>query len=214
MLILRLWEGGEGEKGSQQNASHAVGTTVRVSNFLQQLPVRKETAIKQAPRTLVRIRELLQAYAIARPAVRFSLKVLGSKSDKGSWIYAPRPNNATLADAALSVAGKDAAAQCFRYSSSSSVSYPSSLPHAKSTSGDGEAVEGGEGDEEAQGETEKGGFVIEAFLPKPKAGEFSLHPPLSIFGRVCGGIVFSFLAALTYSFCSQFCSSRSCQDQQ
>lgn len=48
---------------------------------------------------------------MARPAVRFSLKVLKAKSDKGNWMYAPKPGSG-IEDAAFKVVGKDCAGQC------------------------------------------------------------------------------------------------------
>lgn len=95
----------------QERASHPVGTTVKVTDFFNGLPVRRQTALKDATKCLGRIKRLLQAYALARPAVRFSLKVLKAKNDKGNWMYAPKPG-AGIEDAALKVAGKDCASQC------------------------------------------------------------------------------------------------------
>jgi DNA mismatch repair protein MutL len=74
----------------QSHTSHPVGTTVSVLNFMAKLPVRKKTFEKEAAKTLVKINELLRAYALARPFIKFSLKV--TKSGKGSWSYVPRPN--------------------------------------------------------------------------------------------------------------------------
>lgn len=68
-------------------------------------------ALKNALGTLNEVKQLLQKYALARPTVRLSLKVLKAKNDKYNWIYAP-PKNATVADAALSIFGKDTTAQC------------------------------------------------------------------------------------------------------
>ena len=39
---------------------------------------------------------LLQDYAIAKPAVRITFKVLKAKNDKGNWSYVPKKNATTL----------------------------------------------------------------------------------------------------------------------
>ncbi|KAL1965765.1 hypothetical protein VTN77DRAFT_5086 [Rasamsonia byssochlamydoides] len=100
-----------GELVSNERASHPVGTTVRVTDFLKHIPVRRQTALKNAAKTITKTKKLLQAYAIAKPSTRLSLKVLKSKNESNNWIYAPKPN-ANLVDAALKVVGAEIAAQC------------------------------------------------------------------------------------------------------
>lgn len=68
-------------------------------------------ALKMSSKTIVTVKKMLQTYALARPAVRLSLKILKSKSDAGNWVYGPTPK-AGIADAAYKVAGPDVAAQC------------------------------------------------------------------------------------------------------
>jgi DNA mismatch repair protein MutL len=97
---------------STSSASHPVGTTVRVQNFLKAIPVRRQTALKAAPRTLTEIKKLLQAYAFARPTVRISFKVLKSKNDKYNWIYGPSAGSTTLLSATARIVGQEVAAQC------------------------------------------------------------------------------------------------------
>lgn len=48
---------------------------------------------------------------MARPAVRFSLKVLKAKNDTCNWMYAPRCGSG-IEDAAFKIVGKDCASQC------------------------------------------------------------------------------------------------------
>ena len=79
----------QGEIKSRTRASHPVGTTVKVTDLFKSLPVRKQTAVKAATKILSRIKSMLQAYALARPYVRFALKVLKAKNDKGNWTYVP-----------------------------------------------------------------------------------------------------------------------------
>ena len=58
------------------------------------------------------MKKLLQNYAFARPAVRFSVKILRGKDSKGDWSYIPG-KEASLLDVATQVVGRDVSAQCF-----------------------------------------------------------------------------------------------------
>jgi len=73
--------------------------------------VRKETAIKNSAKVLAKIRRLMQAYALARPTIRFRLRVLKAKNSNGDFVYAPKAD-ANIEDAVLKVIGKDCALQC------------------------------------------------------------------------------------------------------
>jgi len=101
----------KGEIKSRTRASHPVGTTVKVTELFKALPVRKQTAVKSAAKTLARVKSMLQAYALARPNVRFALKVLKAKNDKGNWTYVPAKGQ-PKEDAAFKVVGKECAGQC------------------------------------------------------------------------------------------------------
>ncbi|KAI9835741.1 MAG: hypothetical protein M1819_001919 [Sarea resinae] len=94
----------------EERASHAVGTTIRITDFLKSLPVRRQTSLKIVSKTLSRTKDLLQAYAFARPTVRFSLRVLKAKTEKGNWTYAPKAS-VLVPDAVLNIMGKDVASQ-------------------------------------------------------------------------------------------------------
>ncbi|KAL4752181.1 hypothetical protein BDW72DRAFT_192316 [Aspergillus terricola var. indicus] len=100
-----------GELIRTERISHPVGTTVRISNLFQQIPVRRQTAIKNFKKTLLKIKKMMQAYAMARPSVRLSFKVLKAKTESSNWMYAPGKNS-TLTEAALKVAGTDVASNC------------------------------------------------------------------------------------------------------
>ena len=98
---------------SSSSASHGTGTTVRVSDFLKTIPVRRQTAQKQAVKTLGKIKKLLFDYAFARPTVRFSFKVLKSRSElKDNWTFPPCKDAINLQMLASKIVGKDVAAQC------------------------------------------------------------------------------------------------------
>lgn len=94
----------------KSRTSHPVGTTVAVLNFAAKLPVRKKTFEKDAVKTIQALRRLLQAYALARPSVRFSLKV--TKGGKGSWSYAPHAGDG-IGEAVSQVIGRETSSQCF-----------------------------------------------------------------------------------------------------
>lgn len=68
-------------------------------------------AAKGSAKCLAKIRRLIQAYALARPTVRFRLHVFKAKNYKGDFIYAPKAN-ANVEDAALKIVGKECALQC------------------------------------------------------------------------------------------------------
>lgn len=95
----------------QDRATHPPGTTVRIANFLKNQPVRKQVALKAAPKTLTKIKQLLQSYVFARPATRLSLKVIKAKNDKDNWTYAPKVGSG-IEDTAFKVVGKPCASQC------------------------------------------------------------------------------------------------------
>ncbi|KAF1359403.1 hypothetical protein EJ07DRAFT_77118, partial [Lizonia empirigonia] len=109
-VAVKLTYQRNGELLSTERDSHPVGT-VRVTKLLESAKVRKEMAAKGSAKWLARIRRLIQAYALARPAVRFRLHVFKAKNHKGDFIYAPKAN-ANVEDAALKIIGKECALQC------------------------------------------------------------------------------------------------------
>lgn len=101
---------------SSSSAAHGTGTTVRISDFLKSIPVRKQTALKQATKTLNSIKKLLFDYAFARPTVRFQFKVLKSGGDlKANWSFAPCKDTSDLNVLTSKIVGKEVAAQCKQF---------------------------------------------------------------------------------------------------
>ncbi|KAJ5630352.1 DNA mismatch repair protein C-terminal [Penicillium longicatenatum] len=94
-----------------QPASHPVGTTLRIAHFLKHIPVRRQVVLKSATKILTKIKKLVQAYAIAQPSKRFSLKVLKAKNENQNWMYAPS-TDATLSDAAVKTFGRELSSCC------------------------------------------------------------------------------------------------------
>ena len=93
------------ESPRSEHASAPVGTTVKVTNFFEHFPVRKETTLKQSAKLLANIKRLLQAYAFVRPFVRFSFRVLNARSKTNDFVYAPK-KDANIEDAVLKIIGK------------------------------------------------------------------------------------------------------------
>ena len=102
---------------SERRISQPVGTTVKVEKFLQYLPVRRQTAERLTVKMLAKIKRMLQAYALARPYLRLSLKILKAKDRKGDWTY---PTSGALSaseleagfNAATDIFGKKLTSQC------------------------------------------------------------------------------------------------------
>jgi len=101
----------QGEVMAQERASAAIGTTVRIADFIKSNPVRRQVALKHTEQCLKRVKHLLQSFAFARPHVRFALKVLKGKNDKGNWMYAPKAGG-NAEDAAFKIVGAACATQC------------------------------------------------------------------------------------------------------
>ncbi|OAP63742.1 hypothetical protein AYL99_02969 [Fonsecaea erecta] len=103
---------------SSSSASHPVGTTIRVQNFLSKIPVRKQAALKETTKVLQAIKDLLFSLAFARPEVRLSLSVLKAKKNKINWRYAP-PRTPSLTEVATKILGKNIVSECVTHSISS-----------------------------------------------------------------------------------------------
>ena len=91
---------------------------MRVERFLDTLPVRRQTAEKNSIKVLAKVKRLLQSYVFARPHLRFSLKVMKAKNDKGNWKYPkiagigiskPKPS---VFNAAKEIMGQKVTDQC------------------------------------------------------------------------------------------------------
>ncbi|CDM33093.1 hypothetical protein DTO013E5_5716 [Penicillium roqueforti] len=114
--------GRNGELTGTQRTSHPVGTTVRIAEFLKHIPVRRQTILKGAAKSLTKIKKLLQAYAIAQPLKRFSFKVLKTKGENSNWVYVPSAD-ASLSDAVLKIAGTEVFSSCVLKEKSDQTGY-------------------------------------------------------------------------------------------
>lgn len=152
-VATRLHLSDTGGVAKQEQASAPVGTAVKVSGLFSKLPVRRQTAIKEASKTIPKIKELLQSYALARLDIRYLFKVLGRP--KLSWSYTPG-KVATVREAVLRVYGHDLASQCVEVT----VPEAEGIQNATMTAGSSSpsAIR--------QYTTE---YVIKAFLPRHEA---------------------------------------------
>lgn len=95
---------------SQQRISAPVGTTVIVTGLFSRIPVREQVAEKEVQKNLAKAKHIFQAYALARPTIRLSLKVL-SGDIKQNWSYSPRPG-AGVREAVVQVFGAGVVSEC------------------------------------------------------------------------------------------------------
>ena len=152
---------------SQKRTSHPVGTTVRVENFLRHLPVRRQAAEKISVKMLAKVRKMLQSYALTRPHLRLSLKILKAKDRKGDWTY---PKGGALSasrveasfNAATDIFGKKLTSEC-----ESTVSTWSSA---------GEQIDEIMSQHSGSSASRDEAYTLEAIIPKQDCGMFfSIH---------------------------------------
>ncbi|KAL2883541.1 hypothetical protein SGCOL_001224 [Colletotrichum sp. CLE4] len=106
MLVLNPKGGGITNK---KHVSGSVGTTIDVSDLFANIPVRRQQIQKESKKAYAQVRDLLQVYALTRPHLRLSLKVM--KNDKLSWSYAPG-KGVGVREAVLQVFGSELVSQC------------------------------------------------------------------------------------------------------
>ncbi|KAF4971055.1 hypothetical protein FSARC_2003 [Fusarium sarcochroum] len=111
---LLLLKGGSGGISKQQPVSGIVGTTVQALNLFQNVPVRKQNAIKVSRKTLADIKRLLETYVLALPHLKLTFKVPGGSCQP--WLYSPCTSSNTR-EAITQVFGHSLAAQIVEISS-------------------------------------------------------------------------------------------------
>ncbi|XXG94799.1 hypothetical protein Hte_001057 [Hypoxylon texense] len=153
-----------GGVSKQLRTSAPVGTTVSVTDLFGRLPVREQMAIKTSAKTIDMIRELLRSYAMARPQVRLSFKVL--QSPKQGWSYSPKPG-AGVKEAAIQLFGAEVASRCDK----------------KTLRTGGPATE--DASTKCQDPSLNDAYVFEAFIPKPDSdlSRIPKHRYFSVDGR-------------------------------
>ncbi|KAJ3524341.1 hypothetical protein NM208_g12095 [Fusarium decemcellulare] len=83
-LSLKYGIGGIDKK---QPVSGPQGTTVQALKLFENIPVRRQTALKQSRKTLANIKKLLEGYALALPHLKLSFKAPGDSCQP--WSYSP-----------------------------------------------------------------------------------------------------------------------------
>lgn len=105
-LQLRPGAGGVQDK---RPVSAPVGTTVQAAQLFKNIPARRQNLLKEKQKTMLKIRELLRAYVLARPHLKMSFKVTNDSAQ--SWSYAPN-QSPTVREAVLQIFGRNLAANC------------------------------------------------------------------------------------------------------
>lgn len=126
----------------EEPASAKVGTTVHITKLFETLPARKQYSLKKTAKYLQSTKDLLKAYALARPNLRISFKIIGEATY--SWSYAPT-RAAGFSEAVLQVFGKSLANSCIH------VSWNSGCDQTEFSQFNQQASED---------------FILEAFMPK------------------------------------------------
>ncbi|KAI5866444.1 histidine kinase-like ATPase [Durotheca rogersii] len=124
VLHIRPGTGGVSE---QKPTSAPTGTTVSVTDLFGRLPVRKRVAIRDSAKAVDRVREVLRSYTMARPQLKFSLKVL--QAPRQSWSYSPKLN-ATAREASAQLFGVDLTNSCIEKTFQAGVPVGTSQPIA------------------------------------------------------------------------------------
>ncbi|KAG6002100.1 hypothetical protein E4U21_003452 [Claviceps maximensis] len=78
---------GVGGVQAKQPVSATLGTTVAATKLFENMTPRKKSLLKEKSKTMTKIQETLRAYALARPHIKWSLKVVGDS--KPTWSYSP-----------------------------------------------------------------------------------------------------------------------------
>ncbi|KAL7932184.1 hypothetical protein V8C35DRAFT_328888 [Trichoderma chlorosporum] len=132
-----------GGVSSRQPAAAPVGTTVQITKLFEALPARKQYSLKNSAEYIQSTKDLLKAYALARPDLRLSFKVIGEATH--SWSYAP-VCAAGVKEATMQILGASLANNCIHVSRNSACDQTAPLQLNRQPPED---------------------FILEALIPKP-----------------------------------------------
>ncbi|KAI0012159.1 hypothetical protein F4779DRAFT_569650 [Xylariaceae sp. FL0662B] len=181
-----------GGVSKQLKTSAPVGTAVSVTNFFSRLPVRYQIAVRESAKTLDKLRELLRSYAMARPQLRLSFKVL--QSPKHTWLYSPMKDSG-VSETALQLFGIELKANC--------------LEKTLELSGPNTANDEDKPSETPRNRSLEGYYAFEAFVVKPDAciDRVQKHQYFSVDGRpvrakteTMGKLMSTYMRHLTNAF--------------
>ncbi|KAH6604765.1 dna mismatch repair [Trichoderma cornu-damae] len=128
---------------NRRPVSAPVGTTVQVTRLFEALPARRQHSLKHSAKHIQAVKDLLTSYALARPDLRLSLKMVGETTY--SWSYAPVCASG-VDEAALQVFGKALANSCIHVSRNSACDQATPLQFDQQPPQD---------------------FILDALIPKP-----------------------------------------------
>ncbi|EFY89778.1 DNA mismatch repair protein, putative [Metarhizium acridum CQMa 102] len=100
---------GTGGVQDKRPVSSTIGTTVAVTRLFENLPPRRQYALKQAKNCIAQIQQLLRKYVFARPNIKMSLKIIGDS--KPLWTYSPKPPDLKR-EAILQILGANGMVNC------------------------------------------------------------------------------------------------------
>lgn len=164
-----------------------MGTTVRVERFLEALPVRRQAAEKSSIKVLAKVKRMLQAYALAMPDLRLSLKILSSKNDKGNWKY---PKIANIGDTKIKRSALDAATDMMGKKVTDECQWTS--PIWSSAGEEINLVSEAQGGNTNEDET----YTFEAVLIKPDCSRYYIMHPKGVSANTCNNQMFQSSVAL------------------
>lgn len=98
-----------GGVSTQKPVSGSVGTAVEVAHLFKSQPVRYKEYLKLAPRTIKKIETMLQSYAMARPRLKLTYKIMGEGTAR--WSYAPSKSG-DAREAVMQTYDVDLVSQC------------------------------------------------------------------------------------------------------
>ncbi|KAG6276473.1 hypothetical protein E4U48_001602 [Claviceps purpurea] len=104
---------GVGGVQAKRPVSATVGTTVAATQLFENMLPRQKSLLKEKSKTMSKIQGILKAYALARPHIKWSLKVVGDS--KPVWSYSPA-SGASGREAILQLFGANLMERCIEIS--------------------------------------------------------------------------------------------------
>ncbi|KAG5959113.1 hypothetical protein E4U56_005083 [Claviceps arundinis] len=104
---------GVGGVQAKRPVSATAGTTVAATQLFENMLPRQKSLLKEKSKTMSKIQGILKAYALARPHIKWSLKVVGDS--KPVWSYSPA-SGASGREAILQLFGANLMERCIEIS--------------------------------------------------------------------------------------------------
>ncbi|KAG5992227.1 hypothetical protein E4U52_002972 [Claviceps spartinae] len=124
---------GVGGVQAKRPVSATVGTTVAATQLFENMLPRQKSLLKEKSKTMSKIQGILKAYALARPHIKWSLKVVGDS--KPVWSYSPA-SGASGREAILQLFGANLMERCIEISERTPESpLPDTEGHSSTSTG-------------------------------------------------------------------------------